>query len=97
MLWRAFPDTTPLEVRRAVKRKNQKGVTIKKRMKVESPSQELNTEQKTYINEILDKKQCQSNYGLGRSAIFHEFLSLDEKSENQGKALNILQKSNIPE
>ena len=34
-------------------------------MKVESPSQELNTEQKIYINEILDKKQeliyCHSN------------------------------------
>ncbi len=48
-----------------VKRKNQKGVTIKKRMKVERPSQELNIEQKKYISDILDKKQeliyCHSN------------------------------------
>ena len=48
-----------------VKRKNQSGKTIKKRIKVDRPSEKLNTEQKKYINEILNKKQeliyCHTN------------------------------------
>lgn len=48
-----------------VKKKNQSGKTIKKRIKVDRPSEKLNTDQKKYINEIINKKQeliyCHTN------------------------------------